>query len=257
MDKRISVIIPARNEEYLIDKTLFAALEAVSVLAGKPLERLVLGQTPVEVIIVDNISEDRTRTCVEPFVHKYGVQLIECKRLKASCARNEGVKKSLGDILCFVDADTLIPPGLLSRIIYLCEQQGYWSGIFRLASLERGVRAFLWWRFWHLIRRIPWSRTKSMPACMFCTRACFDTFGPFDEKVEIAEEWPLLKDVYQQDPQKVIYDDSLTALSSSRRMELQHFGYTRTLCKYIYAVTSSRGRKNFTDTIRLKAEEAD
>ena len=60
-----------------------------------------------------------------------------------------------------------------------------------------------------------------MPACMFCTREAFDEFGPFDERVDIGEEWPILAGLYHARPAHFVYDQAITALSSGRRMELQ------------------------------------
>ena len=81
------------------------------------------------------------------------------------------------------------------------------------------------------MRRLPLPRAKAMPACMFCTREAFDEFGPFDERVAIGEEWPILAGLYRARPRRFVYDRAITALSSGRRMELQRFGYTRTFAR--------------------------
>ncbi len=85
---------------------------------------------------------------------------------------------------------------------------------------------------------------------MFCTRDAFDRFGPFDESVQIAEEWPILAGIYRWNPRRLVYDRSLIALSSSRRMQSQRFGYTRTFFKYVAAVLFPSARVRFTDAIR-------
>ena len=85
---------------------------------------------------------------------------------------------------------------------------------------------------------------------MFCTREAFDEFGPFDERVAIGEEWPILAGLYRARPRRFVYDQAITALSSGRRMELQHFGYTRTFARYVWAILSFRGRVNYPDHVR-------
>ena len=51
-------------------------------------------------------------------------------------------------------------------------------------------------------------------------------------------------------PRRFVYDQAITALSSGRRMELQHFGYTRTFARYVWAILSFRGRVNYPDHVR-------
>ena len=61
---------------------------------------------------------------------------------------------------------------------------------------------------------------------MFCRATVFDEFGPFDEGVAIGEEWPILAGLYRHRPERFVYDRSITAYSSSRRMQAQRFGYS-------------------------------
>ncbi len=68
-----------------------------------------------------------------------------------------------------------------------------------------------------------------MPAFMSCDRAHFEMYGPFDESSVTAEEWPLTGAAYRHHRERFLYDRSLTARTSSRRMELQPFGYLRNI----------------------------
>lgn len=253
---RVSVIIPARNEAALIRTTLDAVLAAVRHLdAGSPADRLHLAATCVEVIVVDNQSIDQTCALVQGYHDRYGVRLEQCPTLGAAQARNLGASCARGSILVFVDADTVMPPETLVRIVDLCERQGYHAGITRLASLEGGWRAWLWWTFWEHVRRLPLPRAKAMPALMFCTRAAFATYGPFDEQVSIGEEWPILAGIYRVNPAHLVYDRTLTARSSNRRMDLQPWGYVRTFGRYVWAVLHRGGRVNYTDRLRHPVSE--
>ena len=125
-----------------------------------------------------------------------------------------------GRTLVFLDADTQLPPGCSSGS-RSWSKRGYEAGITRLGGLDGGRRARCWWAFWNAMRRLPLPRAKAMPACMFCTREAFDEFGPFDERVAIGEEWPILAGLYRARPRRFVYDQALTAFSSGRRMELQ------------------------------------
>jgi hypothetical protein len=233
----MSVIIPARNEAALIRQTIEAALAACSALAAE-----------AELIVVDNASVDQTAAIVAEFGAP--VRRVLCARLGSAAARNAGAQAARGTVLVFVDADTLIPAHALCRITDHCRTRGKLAGITGLAPQEGGLRARLWWRFWSEVRRLPLPRAKAMPALMFCTREAFQRFGPFDETVSIGEEWPILAGVYRHCPERFVYDRALVARSSSRRMELQRFGYTRTLARYVWAVLHRTGRIGYPDTVR-------
>lgn len=253
--KVISVIIPARNEEALIGRAIEATLRAAAILQGYGDALPHLAETIAEIIVVDNASIDRTVEVAKLYVDHNGVRLAHCARIKAPCARNMGARLTKGRILVFVDADTVIPPHTLSRIVYLCDAQGYQAGITWLASLEGGKRARCWWTFWAHVRRLPLARAKAMPALMFCTRSIFYEFGPFDERIAIGEEWPILAGLYRTRPSRFIYDRTLTALTSSRRMELQTFGYLRTFLRYVWAILHHSGRLDYEDHYRYSHQE--
>jgi hypothetical protein len=88
---------------------------------------------------------------------------------------------------------------------------------------------------------------------MSCTRAHFERYGPFDESRAIAEEWPLTTAAYRYHNEGFLYDRRLTARTSSRRMELQPFGYLRTWLKWVSVVLFARARTSLTDRIRHEA----
>ena len=248
--KALSVIVPARNEEALIGATVDAILAASWLVDSGGRETPHLDDTPVEVIVVDNASTDGTADMVRRHGAAHGVQLVRCERLKAPCARNFGAGLALGRILVFVDADTIIPEHALRRVLDLCDRGGYEAGFGRLASLEGGVRASLWWTFWGFARSFPLPQAKGMPAFMFCTRAVFDEFGPFDETIVIGEELCITGGLYAARPRRFIYDRTMTALSSDRRMALRPFGYTRTFLRYLWSIVHASGRVDHPDHVR-------
>ncbi len=253
-DVALSVIIPARNEEVLIVNTLKSVLKSAGYFVGLYNSFPDLTDSPAEVIVVDNNSTDQTLFKVLSFSQSYGVKCISYNKIKAPCARNAGYKVSKGMVLVFIDADTIIPYNALETIWRYYTVNKFEAGIFRLASLEGGIKAKCWRTFWNHVRRLPLSKAKAMPAFMFCSRNVFKMFGPFDEHVEIAEEWPIISNFYRHYPEKFICDRTLTALSSNRRMELQRFGYIRTFLKYVWAILHQSGRLHFTDSIRHISE---
>jgi hypothetical protein len=173
-----------------------------------------------------------------------------CAGRSCAAARTVGAAASSGRVLCFVDADTLVPGNAVDRILKLHEDEGRCLVLYRLASREPGIRAWLWWSFWGLARRLPLARAKSMPAFMSCDRAHFESYGPFEESRVIAEEWPLTGAAYRHHPERFLYDRSLTARTSSRRMELRPFGYVRTFLKWVSVVLFPWARTSYIDRVR-------
>ncbi|MCL6459094.1 MAG: glycosyltransferase family 2 protein [Gorillibacterium sp.] len=102
--ERLSVIIPARNEE----KNLPFILESL------------LAQTfkPGEIIVVDDCSEDRTKEIAE----SYGVTVIENPTLPAGWTGKtwavwNGFQHSSGDTIAFLDADIRLSPHALEALL--------------------------------------------------------------------------------------------------------------------------------------------
>jgi glycosyltransferase involved in cell wall biosynthesis len=250
---RLSFVIPARNEEALIGEVLEAILASVARASGFDRNDLWLPDTSFEVIVADDASEDATAAIVRVFADDVGVQLVPCVGGTGAAARNAGAAASAGWVLCFVDADTIVPENAVDRILELHEDEGRCLVLYRLASREPGIRAWLWWTLWGLARRLPLARAKSMPAFMSCDRRHFESYGPFEESWAIAEEWPLTGAAYRHHRERFLYDRSLTARTSSRRMELQPFGYLRTFLKWVTVVLVAWARSDAYARIRHEA----
>ena len=249
-ESRLSFVIPARNEEALIGEAVEAILASVAQASGVSRNDLWLPDTSFEVVVADDGSEDATAAIVGIFADDVGVRLVPCVGRTCAAARNVGTAASSGRVLCFVDADTIVPETAVERILELHEDEGRCLVLYRLASREPGIRAWLWWSFWGLARRLPLARAKSMPAFMSCDRAHFESYGPFEESCVVSEEWPLTGAAYRYHQERFLYDRSLTGRTSSRRMELQPFGYLRTFLKWVSVVLFPWARTSPIDRIR-------
>jgi glycosyltransferase involved in cell wall biosynthesis len=247
-ETRLSFVIPAHNEEALIGEVVEAILASVARASGVARNDLWLPDTVFEVIVVDDASDDDTAAIVGAFTDDAGVRIVHCVGGTCAAARNVGVAASSGRVLCFVDADTIVPENAVARILKVHDDESRCLVLYRLASREPGIRAWLWWRFWGMARHLPLARAKSMPAFMSCDRAHFERYGPFDESRKITEEWPLTGAAYRHG--RFLYDRSLTARTSSRRMQLRPFGYARTFLYWASAVLFPWARTSSVDRIR-------
>jgi glycosyltransferase involved in cell wall biosynthesis len=245
----VSVIVPARNEEAQIGGTLDAILAAAAALAGRDPHDLRLEDAGVEVIVVDDESTDGTAAILRRYADRHGVRVLRGTKRSAPSARNTGVAAARGSLLLFVDADTRVHRDTLIAARRHVDR-GALVGLFGLVGQDRGLRSALWWAFWDAMRRLPVAEAKAMPAAMFCTRAAFDRFGPFDESVVIGEEWPLTAGCYRACRGALVVDRAARAASSNRRMALRPCGYARTFGRYVWAVLHASGRRDHPDTVR-------
>ncbi|HEX7964030.1 MAG TPA: glycosyltransferase family A protein, partial [Candidatus Saccharimonadales bacterium] len=90
----VSIVIPAYNEE----RHLAACLEAIRAQS----------EPPLEVVVVDNNSTDRTAEIARryPFV-----RVVHEERQGIVFARGAGFDAARGDIIARIDADIVLPAG--------------------------------------------------------------------------------------------------------------------------------------------------
>lgn len=102
----LSLVIPAYNEEDIIESTL---LEVISYLSKKKYDW--------EVVVADDGSTDDTAKIVEKFSKK-GVKLVSLRKNQGKgAALRRGILKSKGKYVVFSDADLSVPITTLSQVI--------------------------------------------------------------------------------------------------------------------------------------------
>jgi glycosyltransferase involved in cell wall biosynthesis len=116
---RLSVIVPARNEERNLPVCLTS-------LVAQSEDSFALGRE-WELIVVDDASTDRTRELAEGFS---GVRVLEAPELETRefTGKNSacwfGAEQARGEWLLFTDADTMHEPGNLLRALHESERYG-------------------------------------------------------------------------------------------------------------------------------------
>lgn len=170
MQKKISVIIPAYNEEKYIGRTL-ESIKKITV-------------HPPEIIVVVNGSEDKTLEIAQCYADKV---LNFPKAIGPSAARNEGAKIAAGDVFVFLDADTEISDNAIQEVIINAGPNiiGVCSAVPADVGIDKRLRAKIFFAFKNFIHRTRFY--KGSIALIFCSREVFFKINGFNKDMRVGE----------------------------------------------------------------------
>lgn len=176
----LSFIIPAHNEEAVLPATLDSLHQAAQA-AGRP----------YEVIVVDDASTDRTATLAAG----HGARIVPVQLRHIAAVRNAGARQAQGDILIFVDADTLVPAGTLTAALAALDHGAVGGGA--LVGFDQPLRLPVRpiARVWDALSRC---RRWAAGCFIFVRREAFEAVGGFDETYFVSEEIHLSKALKRQ-----------------------------------------------------------
>ena len=124
----VSVVVPALNEGSYLAK-LLESLKRQSF-------------RDFEVVVADSGSKDGT----EEVVAKFGAKLVQGPRAGAGEGRNRGARSSGGEILVFIDADSVASEHLLADVVRACERPEVIGGTFAFHPFDGSrLDGFLYW----------------------------------------------------------------------------------------------------------------
>lgn len=174
MINSLSVIIPAFDEEVYLPATLANVNQAVRHLKSK-------AEVAVELIVVDNASTDRT----PEIAREMGAKVLHEAVHNIARVRNVGAENASGDVLVFVDADTLIPESLLLRIAEAMRSPEYVGGSVDIDYRPKHpfIRAYV--RFWRAVGIL---FEMSQGVTQFCRRDVFKALNGYDETLYNGED---------------------------------------------------------------------
>ncbi|HYG75871.1 MAG TPA: glycosyltransferase [Planctomycetota bacterium] len=167
----ISFIVPAYNEEKFIGATLesiFASARAVG--------------EEFEVIVVNDASTDKTAQ----LARDCGARVIDVHKRQIAAVRNSGAKEARGEVLFFVDADTLVPEGSIRAALAAIKAGAIGGGARVKISdpLQLRYRIFMvvFSFFYFSIARL------AAGCFVFMRKDVFDKTCGFDERYYASEE---------------------------------------------------------------------
>jgi len=168
----ISLIIPAYNEEKYIGRTLESVVKAKESYAKPDL---------IEVIVVINCCTDKT----EEIAKSFGAEVIFEKERRIAAVINRGAEVARGEILCFLDADSLITPSIFNSIDETMLDGKYVGGgtNIKFAKSSLGLFCIL------CITVFPFRWLLGVAGgLIFTSKKTFEELGGFDESLYCAED---------------------------------------------------------------------
>jgi glycosyltransferase involved in cell wall biosynthesis len=165
---KLSIIVPAFNEEKLLGETLACIREAASGLEA-------------ELIVCDNNSTDRTAE----IARQAGAKVVFEPVNQISRARNAGAAAATGDWLVFVDADSFPERGLFQDLIQAIGSGRFVGGgaTVRFDHADRVATAAV--AAWNAISR---AMRWAAGSFVFCKASAFRELGGFSTELYASEE---------------------------------------------------------------------
>jgi glycosyltransferase involved in cell wall biosynthesis len=205
---RLSFIIPAFNEERLITRCLQSISASLAAHSNPCFTS--------EIIVVDNNSTDNTAD----LARQAGAQVVFEPINQIGRARNAGAAAATGDWLLFVDADSVINPGLLADIVRLIE-----GGKSVGCGSTLRMQGLPWWANWILKL---WTGMSILfrwaaGALVLCRSDAFRDVGGFDQELYALDEIRLSAHLKQWGRQRGLQFTILTKHpleTSSRKVAL-------------------------------------
>lgn len=174
---KFSVIIPAYNEAKYISRALAALKEQSS--------------KDFEVIVKDGLSQDKTVNVAKKFTKK----VFSRRDSSAADARNQGASYAEGEVLVFMDADTVLPSDTLAHFEKILDNEKVVGASCRKVPmsssiLDRVLYEFVNFSTWFgSVIRVGGAHGN----LMLIRRTVFEAAGGFNPDIIVAEEQELVR----------------------------------------------------------------
>lgn len=164
----LTIIIPALNEEKYLPKAL---------------ESIKTQDFECEIVVADARPTDR----IIEIVKDYRCRIVDGGR--PAKGRNEGAKIAAGDLLLFIDADVVLPPGSLKRNVDEFLKRGLDIATCSAIPLSHNLVDRLVYSFANyavfVFQKI---RPFAQGFCIFAKKSLHDKIGGFDETIQFGED---------------------------------------------------------------------
>ena len=206
---KVSIIIPAHNEEKFIGKTIERALSQ--------------NYPDFEIIVVDNNSIDKTNEIAKSF----GVKVFFEEKKGTGPARERGRKEAKGEILAFIDADCLPDSDWLQRgvkwfgenkdVVGLTGPYNYYDVPTWNSSFFVLIQKYIYSFFNFFLQKIDNGAVLIFGNC-FMRASVAEDFGGFNTDITFyGDDTDTAKRLAQKG--KVIFDGDLSMKASARLLK--------------------------------------
>ena len=205
---KISIVIPAFNEERLLGESLARIKSAAAVFTTRG--------WATELIVCDNNSTDRTAE----IARAAGATVVFEPVNQIARARNSGAAAATGDWLVFVDADSHPSAELFADVAGEILAGRAVAGGVTIRLDERHPVAGIITLTWNGISRIG---TFLAGSFIFCEAAAFRKIGGFSHELFAAEELDLskrLKKLARESGKRIVILHRHPLVTSARKMKL-------------------------------------
>ena len=219
---KVSIVIPAYNEERLLPESLASIRDAAQSFDAA-------GWT-YELIVCDNNSTDRTPQIADAA----GALVVFEPVNQIGRARNTGASRATGEWLLFVDADSFPTRELLADVVRAIRDGRCLAGGSTVYVTEVGgpLRSMLAiWNAWS--RALKWAAGSFI----FCEAAAFREIGGFSEEWYAAEEVDLFRRLKR------------LGCRTGRRIEILHRHPLHTSARKAHLYTFREGLRFYLRTI--------
>jgi glycosyltransferase involved in cell wall biosynthesis len=220
-EMKISVIVPAFNEEKLIAASLQSMRQAAASFSRRGWE--------TEIIVCDNNSTDATAA----LARAGGARVVFEPVNQIARARNTGAASANGDWLVFVDADSRPSPELLDAVAAQIESGRCLGGGCTIRLDERHFLADCAVGLWNVVSLL----TKwAAGSFIFCEATAFRNIGGFNLELFASEEIDLsnrLKKLARANGKKMVIVRGHPLLTSARKVRLSSPGDVASLLRNV------------------------
>lgn len=205
---KISVIVPAFNEEKLLAESLLSMKAAMAAFQKRGWN--------AELVVCDNNSKDRTAE----IARAAGAIVVFEPVNQIARARNAGAAAASGDWFVFVDADSRPTLELFDDVAEAIVSRRVLAGGSTVRLDEPFVIASLVTSVWNCVSRI---NKWAAGSFIFCSAEAFRAINGFSAELFVAEELDLskrLKELARQRGQKMIILARHPLMTSARKVHL-------------------------------------
>lgn len=197
---QVSIVMPLLNEATVLDRTLNSLM--------------ILDPPPQEILLVDGGSTDTTVSIARHYAEAYdqvtNISVVTATKRGRASQMNQGAAVAIGDILCFLHADTLVPDDLIALITQTLDPPDIVCGGFialmcgnQITRWGMTLQNYLKTYYAALIARPYLFFCKGLRVLfgdqvMFCKKQAFWQCGGFDPALPIMEDAEFCLRIVQQ-----------------------------------------------------------